>query len=71
MQKGFWPKLEEVFEYAALVYRGNEGTLRAVECRFFIVEKSADMGYNKLLNYAGVTGDYSDSRFRERNAYEK
>ena len=36
-----------------------------------IVEKSADMRYNKLLNFAGVTGDYSDSRFRERNAYEK
>ena len=36
-----------------------------------IVEKSADMRYNKLLNFAGVTGDFDDSRFRERNAYEK
>lgn len=41
------------------------------ERRFFMVEKSADMRYNKLLNLSGVTGDYSDSRFRERNAYEK
>ena len=38
---------------------------------FYIVEKFADMRYNKLLNFAGVTGDFDDSRFRERNAYEK
>ena len=46
---------------------------RSVNCGapIFIVEKSADMRYNKLLNLSGVTGDYSDSRFRERNAYEK
>ena len=36
-----------------------------------IVEKSADMRYNKLLNFAGVTGDFDDSRFRERYAYER
>ncbi len=29
----------------------------AAECRFFIVEKSVVMVYNKLLNFAGVTGD--------------
>ena len=28
----------------------------AAECRFFIVEKSVVMVYNKLLNFAGVTG---------------
>ena len=46
---------------------------RSVNCGapIFIVEKSADMRYDKLLNLSGVTGDYSDSRFRERNAYEK
>ena len=38
---------------------------------FFIVEKSAVMVYNKLLNFAGVAADYSDSWFRERDAYEK
>jgi hypothetical protein len=26
---------------------------------------------NKLLIFAGVTGDFDDSRFSERNAYEK
>ena len=26
--------------------------------QFFIVEKSFDMRYNKLLNFSGVTGDY-------------
>ena len=40
------------------MYRGDEGTLRAVECRFFIVEKSVVMVYNKPLHYTGVTGDY-------------
>ncbi len=29
----------------------------AAECRFFIVEKSVVMVYNKLLNFAGVMGD--------------
>ena len=43
----------------------------AAECRFFIVEKSVVMVYNKLLEYSGVTGDYSDSWFRERYAYER
>jgi hypothetical protein len=38
---------------------------------FFIVEKSVVMVYNKLLNFTGVTGDYGELRFRERNAYEK
>lgn len=38
------------------------GTLRAAECRFFIVEKSADMRYNKLINYAGVTGSSRQDR---------
>lgn len=37
----------------------------------YIVEKSFDMRYNKLLHFSGVTGDYGDSRFRERNVYEK
>ena len=48
-----------------------QGALQTAERRLFIVEKSADMRYNKLLNFAGVTGDFDDSRFRERNAYEK
>ncbi len=43
----------------------------AAECRFFIVEKSVVMVYNKLLNFAGVTGDFDDSWFRERYAYER
>ena len=34
------------------------GTLRAAECRFFIVEKSAVMVNNKLLNFSGVMGDF-------------
>ena len=33
---------------------------------FFVVEKSADVRYNKPLNFAGVTGDYGESRFRDR-----
>ncbi len=33
------------------------------ECRFFIVEKSVVMVYNKLLNFAGVTGDPGKSGF--------
>ena len=41
-----------------------QGTLRAAECRFFIVEKSVVMVYNKLLNFAGVTGDPGKSGFR-------
>jgi hypothetical protein len=32
---------------------------------FFIVEKSVVMVYNKLLNYAGVTGDTGKSGFGE------
>ena len=35
----------------------------AAECRFFIVEKSVVMVYNKLLNFAGVTGDPGKSGF--------
>lgn len=30
------------------------------EAPIFIVEKSADMRYNKLLNFSGVTGDYGE-----------
>ena len=46
---------------------------RSANCgaSIFIVEKSLVMVYNKLINYVGVTGDFDDSRFRERNAYEK
>ena len=51
--------------------QNQQGTLRTAECRFFIVEKSVVMVYNKLPNFAGVTGDYSDSWFRERYAYER
>ena len=45
----------------------------SASCRvlFFVLEKSVVMVYNKLLNFAGVTGDYGQLRFRERNAYEK
>ncbi len=49
----------------------QQGALQIAERRFFILEKSADMRYNKLLIFAGVTGDYSDSWFRERYAYER
>ena len=31
----------------------QQGALQIAERRFFIVEKSADMRYNKLLNFAG------------------
>ena len=48
-----------------------DGALQTAARRFFIVEKSAEMRYNKLLHFSGVTGDFDDSRFRERNAYEK
>ena len=37
----------------------------AAECRFFIVEKSVVMVYNKLLNFADVTRDPDESRFEE------
>ena len=49
----------------------NDRYSAAAEYRFFIVEKSVVMVYNKLLNFAGVTGDYGELRFRERNTYEK
>ena len=39
------------------------GALQTAERRFFIVEKSADMRYNKLLNFAGVTRDPGMSVF--------
>ena len=34
----------------------RESALQTAERRFFIVEKSADMRYNKMLNFWGVTG---------------
>ncbi|MBQ7437724.1 MAG: hypothetical protein IJV30_10460, partial [Oscillospiraceae bacterium] len=37
----------------------------------WLIAIASAIWYNKLLNFSGVTGDYSDSRFRERNAYEK
>lgn len=40
----------------ALNYRHSA----AAERRFFIVEKSADMRYNKLLNFSGVAADYGE-----------
>jgi hypothetical protein len=59
----------------ALIFKpSNHETSKAL-CRsrvpFFIVEKSVVMVYNKLLIFADVTGDYSDSWFRERYAYER
>ena len=42
--------------FKAISPQNLQGTLRAAECRFFIVEKSVVMVYNKLLNFAGVTG---------------
>ena len=41
----------------------QQGALQTAERRFFIVEKSADMRYNKLLNFAGVTRDPGMSVF--------
>ena len=34
----------------------QQGALQTAERRFFIVEKSADMRYIKMLNFWGVTG---------------
>ena len=34
-----------------MLFQKMQGTLRAAECRFFIVEKSVVMVYNKLLNF--------------------
>ena len=36
----------------------QQGALQTVERRFFIVEKSVVMVYNKLINFAGVMVDY-------------
>ena len=36
----------------------------------FLVEKSADMVYNKLLGFAGAMGDYGESSLG-RDEYEK
>ena len=56
-----WPdKAEELgFDFKPILkqQKNQQGTLRAAECRFFIVEKSVVMVYNKLLNFSGVTGD--------------
>ena len=41
------------------------------ECRFFIVEKSADMRYNKLLIFSGVTGRSRQCRTRGGFAMKK
>ena len=48
----------------------QQGTLRAAECRFFIVEKSVVMVYNKLLNFAGVTKRSHSAEFEGGNRYE-
>ena len=45
----------------SMLFQKMQGTLRAAECRFFIVEKSVVMVYNKLLNFAGVMGDFIKS----------
>ncbi len=53
------------------VAANHHGALHTAERRIFYMEKSADMRYNKLLNFAGVTGDCGELRFRERYAYER
>ena len=49
----------------------QQGALQTAERRFFIVEKFFDMRYNKLPNFAGVTGDFRKSVFMEKKEYEK
>ncbi len=48
-----------------------QGTLRAAECRSFIVEKSVVMVYNKLLNFSGVTDGYDKPGFDVVKAFMK
>ena len=53
-----------------MLFQKMHGTLRAAECRFFIVEKSVVMVYNKLLNFAGVTKRSHSAEFEGGNRYE-
>ena len=50
------PKKNLVLTFKPSNPKHQQGTLRAAECRFFMVEKPADMRYNKLHNFSDVTG---------------
>jgi hypothetical protein len=53
------PKQPHFRQQDSQILAGFAGCMR----RFFIVKKSVVMEYNKLLNYAGVTGDSINARF--------